>query len=71
MTNKKRTISINLTWIVLILIVLKIFGLINWDWIWIFSPLWFPIGLFILIILIGLILPIAVYIITQLFVGKK
>ncbi len=71
MTNKKRAISINLSWIVLILVALKIFGIINWDWIWIFSPLWFLLALFVLIIFIGLMLPIAVYIITQLFVSKK
>lgn len=70
MKNKKRAISINLTWVVLILVALKIFGVINFDWIWIFSPLWIPIGLMLIILIVGMGLPILAYIIMSLF-GKK
>lgn len=27
----------------ILLIALKLFGVINWNWIWVFSPLWIPI----------------------------
>lgn len=29
----------------LILFMFKIFGVVNWSWWWIFSPIWAPIGL--------------------------
>lgn len=33
-------------------IVLKLCGVINWSWIWVFAPLWIPAILVILIVLI-------------------
>ena len=30
----------------------KIFGYINWSWLWVFSPLWIPMALLISILII-------------------
>lgn len=37
----------------LVFILLKIFGAINWSWVWVFSPLW--IGAIIVCILLSII----------------
>ena len=39
----------------LIFIVLKVTKLISWSWIWIFSPVWFTILLFVVIFLLILV----------------
>jgi len=36
----------------LIFLTLKLVGVIQWSWIWVFSPLWGPLLLFIIIITI-------------------
>lgn len=36
----------------IVFVVLKLCGVINWNWFWVLSPLIFSIGLFILILLI-------------------
>ena len=33
-------------------IVLKLLGKINWSWVWVLSPIWISIALYILVILI-------------------
>lgn len=43
--------KINSTDLTLILIILKFIGVINWSWIWIFSPIWLPIVVLCLLIL--------------------
>lgn len=52
MENQKNLIPINLVTFIIFLI-LRLDGIINWKWIWIFSPLWigFVIQACILIIL--------------------
>ena len=37
-------------------IILKILGIINWSWGWILAPLWIPLSIFILIIVVIFIL---------------
>jgi hypothetical protein len=48
-------IKINFGYLPLILFViflgLKITGVINWDWIWVFSPIWIPIILIFMLII--------------------
>lgn len=34
-------------------IVLKLCGVITWSWLWVLSPLWIPIALVLVILLIG------------------
>jgi len=43
--NKIRTTPIGkpMLSLTLLFIILKIFGAINWPWIWVFSPLWLPV----------------------------
>lgn len=48
-----------LTGLLLAFVALKIFGVINWNWLWVLAPLWMPFGfavaLFgIAIVLVGL-----------------
>lgn len=35
------------------LVVLKILEIIAWSWIWVFAPLWIPVGLIILILIVA------------------
>ena len=44
----------------LLFIILKIFGAINWPWIWVLSPLWIPIAFGISFIL-GIILLVILF----------
>lgn len=36
-------------------IVLKLVGVISWPWVWVLSPLWIPLVLFIIVFIIALI----------------
>lgn len=36
----------------LIFITLKLCGVITWSWLWILSPLWIPLGLMVIVLLI-------------------
>lgn len=38
--------------LLLIFIVLKLTGVINWSWLWVLSPLWISIGIIIVILII-------------------
>lgn len=42
----------------IIFITLKLCGVINWSWFWVLSPLWisFSLGLFIMVIVLGIFL---------------
>ena len=40
-------------------IVLKLCGVINWAWVWVLSPLWISLGLFVLIFVSVLIVALA------------
>ena len=37
----------------IVFIVLKLVGVINWSWVWVLSPIWIPIMLAIIILLIS------------------
>lgn len=39
-----------------VFIVLKLCGVINWSWWWVFSPTWISAGIFLLIFLIGIVI---------------
>ena len=42
-----------------VFITLKLIGVIEWNWIWVLSPLWLPVLLFVFVIgLIGIIIAI-------------
>lgn len=61
MENKKITIGCTSPLAVIVFLAFffaKIFNLINWSWWWVFSPLWVPILLVIVFLLIILILKI-------------
>ena len=38
------------------LVILKAFDKINWSWMWVFSPLWIPFAVILLILIFGVIL---------------
>ena len=42
----------------IILAILKWFGIITWDWVWVLSPLWVALGMVLVIIIIASILRI-------------
>lgn len=53
MSDKITNYGANFTELLLIaFIVLKLTGVINWSWWWVFSPLWITLGI-VIIILIG------------------
>ena len=61
MTNKNTKIDINCSGVICFLIFLtfflaKIFDKIDWSWWWVFSPLWIPTSLVILILLVVVII---------------
>lgn len=37
----------------IVFIVLKLVGVINWSWVWVLSPIWIPIMLVIILLLIS------------------
>lgn len=39
----------------IVFIVLKLVGLIDWSWIWVLSPIWIPIAIVLIILLIAVI----------------
>jgi hypothetical protein len=54
MSDKTTHYGLNFTELLLVVfIVLKLTNVINWSWWWVLSPLWFSLGL-VIIILIGL-----------------
>lgn len=56
METNKRSIGMNTCGVLLIIfIVLKIVGVINWSWCWVLCPFWIPLLIFIGIVLIGLV----------------
>ena len=44
------------TVLLIIFVVLKLTGLINWSWLWVLSPIWIPICLGLFLFVIGLLL---------------
>ena len=48
MANTTKSSGIGLTGVLFIVfLVLKLTGNINWSWLWVLSPIWIPIALFI------------------------
>ena len=39
--------------LLLTFIILKLCGIINWNWWWVFSPIWIPVGIYCVIIIIA------------------
>lgn len=37
----------------IVFLVLKLVGVIDWSWLWVFSPLWIPIALVLILAVIG------------------
>ena len=60
--NKKISINISGFTITLIFLILKLTHVIEWAWIWIFSPIWIPlaIGLAVLLLYYFIVLIVAV-----------
>jgi hypothetical protein len=53
MANTTKSSGIGLTGVLFIVfLVLKLTGNINWSWLWVLSPIWIPIALFIGFVLI-------------------
>ena len=51
------SIKIEFTGLLTILFIgLKLIGVINWSWLWVLSPIWIPLIVVLLIIIIALIL---------------
>lgn len=42
----------------IVFIVLKLCGVIHWSWLWVLAPLWTPIAIFFLVLIIGIIIEI-------------
>ena len=52
-SNKTQSGGIGLSGVLLVIfIVLKLTGLIDWPWVWVLAPLWISIGLFLICLLI-------------------
>lgn len=60
--NKKISINISGFTITLIFLILKLTHVIEWAWIWIFSPIWIPlaIGLAVLLLYYFMVLIVAI-----------
>lgn len=42
----------------IVFIVLKLCGVIHWSWLWVLAPLWTPIAIFFLVLIIGIMIEI-------------
>lgn len=40
----------------IVFIVLKLVGVISWSWLWVLAPLWIPVGVGVVLMIIGLLL---------------
>ena len=53
MSDKTVNYGINFSELLLIVfIVLKLTGVINWSWWWVLSPLWFSLGIVVIILIV-------------------
>lgn len=53
MSNSIQKVSLNFGEVLLVaFIVLKLCGVINWSWWWVFSPVWIPLAIAAVILLI-------------------
>lgn len=51
--------------LIIIFVVLKVLGLIQWSWLWVFSPIWIMCGLALAYLVILGIIAIITYIVTS------
>ena len=51
----------------IIFLVLKLNGVIDWDWVWIFSPIWIPL----IVCAVGYLISLIVAIVVGLFDERK
>jgi hypothetical protein len=57
MSNNIQKASVSFTELLLVaFIILKLCGVINWSWWWVFSPFWIPASIAIVILIIYIIL---------------
>lgn len=50
MANNTSSSGVSFTGLLtIVFIVLKLTGVINWSWVWVLSPIWISLGLFLLI----------------------
>ena len=52
MKKSKTSISVGAGFLVILLVILKLEHVINWSWWWVFSPLWLPIAIVIVLYLL-------------------
>lgn len=53
MSNSIQKVSLNFGEVLLVaFIVLKLCGVINWSWWWVFSPVWIPLAIVVVILII-------------------
>lgn len=62
---------ISIVGLFVIFLLLKIFKIVNWSWIWIFSPLWISVLGLVFLILIGLVVTIIKVIAQNIRAAKK
>lgn len=53
--------------ILLVFVILKFTGVIDWSWLWVLSPIWLPIAAVILILLAGMLIAIGVSLIYWIY----
>ena len=56
-----------MTTLTVVFVVLKVTGVITWSWLWVFSPMWLTILLF----LVGLLFFVAIVVIKSYFDNRK
>ena len=54
-TNQTTYSGLPLMLLTITLVVLKALGYLNWSWWWVFSPLWIPFAILILVFIVGVI----------------
>lgn len=50
----------------IVFITLKLCGVINWSWLWVLSPLWIPIAITLVFVLVGIVIIILSSMISKL-----
>ena len=67
----KINVGLDLLGLCLLFIMLKLTGIITWNWILVLSPIWVPLVISLLIIVLGLVLSIVITLLALLGVIKK
>ena len=70
--NKATSSGVGIPTVVLVVfVILKLVGVINWSWWWVLSPLWISLGLWLVLILITVLCSVIVNYIDKRKRGKK